>query len=86
MIICIKKKLFNYNNSFTKQFLKIETKIKKSRKIKILNNKKTYLPGEIELKNFLNSKKKGIIYNNSIVKKLNFFAKNKLNIPQKNLL
>lgn len=86
LIICIKKKLFNYNNSFTKQFLKIETKIKKSRKIKILNNKKTYLPGEIELKNFLNSKKKGIIYNNSIVKKLNFFAKNKLNIPQKNLL
>lgn len=86
LIICIKKKLFNYNNSFTKQFLKVENKIKKSKKIKLAKKNKSYLPGELEVQNFLNSKKKGIIYNNSIVKKLNLLAKDKLKISQKDLL
>lgn len=83
LIITIKKKLFNYNKSFKKQFLNIEKKIKNSKKIGKI--KKTYLPGEIEKENYKISKLKGINYNKLIIKKLNHFAKNELNLS-KNLL
>lgn len=86
LIICIKRRLFNFNDTFSSQFLKIEKKIKKSKKVKLAQSDNAYLPGELEEKNFLDSKKKGIFYNKAIVTKLNSLAKEKLKISQKYLL
>lgn len=86
LIISINKKLFNYNNSFLKQFKKLNNKIKKSKKLKKFRHAKAFLPGEIEDYNFKISKKKGIEYNKKIIEKLNDLARDKLNFKEKELI
>jgi uncharacterized oxidoreductase len=85
LIIAIKKNLFNFNKTFLNQFNKIEKKIKSSKKVKSLKDKKAYLPGEIEKEYYKISKSKGINYNKNSIKKLNDFAKEKFNM-RKNLM
>ena len=86
MIISLNKRLFNYNKDFLNQFKKLNDKIKKSKKLKYLNNKKTYLPGELEAYNLRISKRLGIKYHNKLISGLNNLAKNKLNFGEKDLI
>tara|TARA_B100000963_G_scaffold358210_1_gene382294 strand:- start:38404 stop:39450 length:1047 start_codon:yes stop_codon:yes gene_type:complete len=87
LIITIKKNIFSYNKKdFLKQFLILENKIKKSKKIKNYNLKKTYLPGDIEKEKFLKSKKNGINYNKALLKRLNDLATDKLNFNSTQLI
>ena len=57
LIICIKRRLFNFNDTFSSQFLRLKNKNLKS---KLAQSDNAYLPGELEEK-LLDSRKRNIL-------------------------
>ena len=55
-------------------------------RVKGYNLRNTYFPGELEKEVYKKSIKKGINYNNKLIKRLNDFAKKELNFDNKDLL
>ncbi len=86
LVITIDRKIFDYNNSFISQFNKLKKILKKSKRVKGYNLRNTYFPGELEKEVYKKSIKKGINYNNKLIKRLNDFAKKELNFDNKDLL
>lgn len=80
-IIAMKKNFFNNITNFEKQFRKIKNKIKNGKRIKGVKSK-GFLPGEIETLCFKKSSKK-INYNKKLIIRLNKFAEENFNIPDK---